>query len=118
MSMRLLICLFPFLPAIAYAEVLDKEFSFSTVLLWTALGVLVVFFSARFKPVVLAAAMPVLVGFFALHLPELLDPQVGNAIRSEAGPLYILLSWVGPALICGALIMGLILRSRHAKSEI
>jgi hypothetical protein len=66
----------------------------------------------------LAAAIPVLIGFFALHLMELTDSQVAKAIYAEAGTTYIVVSWAGPLVICAALIAGLVLRSRHAKSDI
>ena len=117
MSTRLLLSLVLLSPSAVYAEVMDKEFSFWTVLLWTVLGVLAVFCSARYKPLVLAGVAPILIGFFALHLPELVDPSVAPAIRSEAGLLYVLISWTASVLLCGALIAGLILRGRRARSD-
>jgi hypothetical protein len=116
--MRWLIYMILVLPAVAHAEVMDKEFALSTVLLWTLLGALMIFWSARFKPLALVGTIPIVFGFFALHLPELLDPYVGPAIRSEAGPLYVIASWTGPMLILGALILGRAMRPRHAKPDI
>ena len=118
MSINRSLYLLALLPAIAHAEVMDKEFPFSTVLIWTLVGAVAVFCSARFKPLMLAAAIPILGTFFTAHVSELLDPYVGPAIYAEAGTFYVLVSWAGPVIVCGALICGLTLRSHRAKADI
>src|SRR4051812_47171164 len=107
MSMRLCFLMIAWLPSVAYAEVMDKEFAFSTVALWTFAGAAVVLWSARFKPWVLAVVLPAVVGFFSVHLPELADPHVGPAIRAEAGSMYVFVSWAAPVLIVAALGVGM-----------
>ena len=98
-------------PLIGWAEVMDKEFSFPTVLAWGALGVIGTFAAARWFPWALAAVLPPVAVFFFAHLSELLDPYVGPAILKEAGLAYVTVSWFFPVLIILALVTGL--RVRH-----
>ena len=112
---RLLVLLVLF-PAIAHAEVMDKEFSLLTVVLWGLLGTALVFFAARLKPWLLLLALPLVGSFFALQLTEIVDPHVGPAIAAEAGNLYIAVSWVAPALVLAGGCAGYLLRLRNANT--
>ena len=108
----LLIALFPVL---GHAEVMDKEFSLFTVIFWGLLGALLVFLAARLKPWLLLVLLPVVGSFFYLQLTELMDPYVGPAIATEAGRLYIFISWAAPVLVLVTGIAGFVWRRRNVK---
>ena len=115
--MRLLLILLVFVPAIGHAEVMDKEFSLLTVVLWGLLGGLFVFLAARLKPWLLLLFLPVVGAFFYLQLTELIDPYVGPAIASEAGHLYVFISWAAPVLVFIGGCVGFILRLRNVNAN-
>jgi hypothetical protein len=104
------------LPLVAHAEVLDKEFSFSTIAACTIVGTLAAFLAARHKPWVLLLVLPPILLFFAAHLSELLDPPIGRALLIEAGVVYVALSWAGPVLLAAACILGFSARA-YAKRD-
>ncbi len=104
------------LPLLAHAEVMDKEFSFLTVVLLNLFGMILVFLAARLKPWLLLILLPVLGTLFYLHLTELIDPYVGPAIAKEAGKLYIFISWSAPVLVIVSCSIGFYLRRRNIKS--
>jgi hypothetical protein len=113
---RALIILFiALLPVFGHAEVMDKEFSLSTVIFWGLFGGLLAFFVARFKPWLLLVLLPVVGSFFYLQLTEIMDPYVGPAIASEAGRSYIFISWVAPVFVFVSGSAGLVWRRRNVK---
>ena len=114
--MRTLIILFIALfPVLGHTEVMDKEFSLFTVILWGLLGGLLAFFAARLKPRLLLVLLPVVGSFFYLHLTELMDPYVGPAIATEAGRLYISISWAAPVLVLASASAGFVWRRCNVK---
>lgn len=106
------------LPAWAQAEVLDKEFSFATLLAVAVVGAIVAFWVARRKPWALAGLLPVVGIFFGLHLSELLDPSVGPAMTLEGGLTYVIASWGSPLVIVISAVVGYVLGARHVKSAV
>jgi hypothetical protein len=111
----LTIFLIALFPALGHAEVMDKEFSLFTVILWGVFGGLLVFFAARFKPWLLLVLLPVVGSFFYLQLSELVDPYVGPAIATEAGRLYIFISWAAPVLVLVSGSAGFVWRRLNVK---
>ncbi|MDO8286008.1 MAG: hypothetical protein Q7T69_13445 [Rhodoferax sp.] len=117
--MRHLLFLATFLlPTLARAEVLDKEFSLSTLLAVAVVGAIVAFLVARRQPWALAGLLPIIGMFFGMHLSELLDPFVGPAMALEGGKIYVIASWVSPLVVVAAAVVGYVLRARHAKSPL
>lgn len=104
------------LPAWTRAEALDKEFSFSTLLVVAVGGAIVAFWVARRRPWLLFGLLPLVGIFFALHLSELLDPFVGPAMAREGGQTYVIAPWASPLFVLAAVVAGYVLRIRHAKS--
>lgn len=98
------------LPAIAHAEVMDKEFSLGVVMAWTLLGSIACFAFARYRPRLLPLPLIVMGIFFSGQLSEVLDPHVGPAIWNEAGPIYVIASWTGPVGLVVAISLGLFAR--------
>jgi len=88
-----------FIPTLAQAEVMDKEFSFISIVFWGVAGSLLAFFTARNKPVLLFMLLPIFGGFFAAHFSELTDPQVGPAMAAETGWFYQVAPWASPVLV-------------------
>jgi hypothetical protein len=111
-KLPLLLLLFPL---ICSAEVMDKEFSFSVVLLFALVGSISAYFSARYRPWLLLIVLPFLGLLAFAHLSEVNDSFVGPAMATEAGGVYILFSWLSPLLILALTVCGLFLRGRHAK---
>jgi len=106
------------LPTWAQAEVLDKEFSFSTLIAVAVIGAIVAFWVARRRPWLLVGLLPAVGIFFAAHLSELVDPFVGPAMALEGGRAYVIASWTSPLLIVAAVVAGYVLRVHHAKSAL
>lgn len=99
-------------PALACAEVMDKEFSLSAVLIWLIFGFIACFAFARYRPRLLPLPLIVTGIFFTGQLSEVLDPHVGPAIWNEAGPIYVVASWAGPVGVLIAISLGLLARRR------
>lgn len=117
--MNLFVSIFFFtFPIIGNAEVMDKEFSLSTVLQWGVIGTTLVFVAARFKPWLLIVLFPVIGSFFYLQLSELVDPYVGPAITSEAGNLYVFISWGAAALVLIGGGVGYAVRRRNSSVSV
>jgi hypothetical protein len=114
----LIILLITVLPVLGHAEVMDKEFSLFTVMLWGLLGGLLTFLAARFKPWLLLVLLPVVGSFFYLQLSELMDPYVGPAIASEAGSSYIFISWAASVLVLVSGSIGFAMRYRNVKANL
>jgi len=104
------------IPTLAQAEVMDKEFSFISIVFWGVAGSLLAFFTARHKPVLLFMLLPIFGWFFAAHFSELTDPQVGSAMVEEAGWFYQMASWASPVLVLLGTVLGLWFRKRD-KTE-
>lgn len=103
-------------PALASAEVLDKEFSLTTVAGVALFGCVAAFWTARTYPWALAILLPVTGIFFWLHLSELLDPFVGPAMAAEGGIAYVITSWLAPVAVAVSTAFGVVLRGRGAKA--
>ena len=104
-------------PVLGHAEVMDKEFSLVTVLLFGLIGALHVFLAARFKPLLLIVFLPAIGLFFFGQLSELMDPYVGPAMAAEAGQFYVFVSWAAPALVLVGGGVGLVRRRRNVKAN-
>jgi hypothetical protein len=98
-----------------YAEVMDKEPTLGSMILWGSIGSLVAIFSARFKPWLLLLALPFPVLYFYGLILEINDPYVGPAILNEAGPIYIYSAYLLSALLVFSPFIGMIW-SKHNKS--
>jgi len=103
-------------PALGFAEVMDKEFSFAAVLAVGVLGAVVAFASARWLPWALLLVVPVLVVLFYAHLTEVADPAIRSAMLEEAGTTYVAVSFLAPLLVAACTAIGLYLRARRAKT--
>ena len=103
------------LPTLARAEVLDKEFSLSTLLAVAVVGAIVAFLVARRQPWVLAGLLPIIGMFFGTHLSELLDPSVGPAMALEGGKTYVIASWVSPLVVVAAAADAPLMMARHLR---
>ena len=103
-------------PAFAGAEVLDKEFSLSTVAGVASLSSVGAFWAARRCPWALAILLPITGIFFWLHLSEFLDPFIGPAMEAEGGVDYLIASWLAPLVVTVAAAFGSVLRFRSAKA--
>jgi hypothetical protein len=101
------------LPAIARAEVMDKEPSLTVVLSVVIAGAIGAFFASRYRPWLLGVVLLIVGVFFAGQYAELLDPSVGPAIRREAGDFYVLMSWCGLFFVVAGALIGLLVRRRH-----
>jgi hypothetical protein len=111
------VILLALLPILGHAEVMDKEFSLVTVLLWGLIGALLVFLSARLKPLLLFVLLPAIALFFFGHLSELINPYVGPAMASEAGQFYVFISWVAPAVVLVSGGVGFAIRRCNVKAK-
>jgi hypothetical protein len=99
-------------PLVCSAEVMDKEFSFLEVLVFTVAGCIVSYGVARYKPWCLVVVLPILEVFMFTQLSEVNDPFVGPAMAIEAGSAYIYISWFSPLLILGFTFYGLFSKTR------
>jgi len=115
---RKTVALIALLPIAAHAEVMDKELSFVTVLLVALFGAVATFVVARFKPWLLLVVIPLVGLFLVAHLSEVTDPFLGPAMVSEAGFLYIVVSWCAPLLVLSSAVLGFVFRKRHVKVHI
>ncbi len=98
-----------------YAEVMDKEPTQGSMILWGVIGSLVAIFSVRFKPWLLLLALPFPALYFYGLILEINDPYVGPAILNEAGPIYIYSAYLLSALLVFSPFIGMIWR-KHNKS--
>lgn len=112
--MRYLLAIIALCPVFAYAEVMDKEQSLYTILLWCAFGTLAATLAACYRPWLLLLVLPCVGFFFAGQLIEVLDPYIGPALAAEAGASYIVVSCVAPVLLLFGAGMGFLLRFRSA----
>ena len=101
------------LPALARAEVMDKEPSLTVVLGVVIAGAVGAFFASRYRPWLLSVVLLAVGVFFAGLYAELLDPTVGPAICREAGTFYVLMSWFGLFFVIAGAVIGLLVRRRH-----
>jgi hypothetical protein len=113
---RSLLLVFASLPVVARAEVLDKEFSLWAIVVWALVGTVASFLAARYRPWLLAVALPPVCIFFVAHLSEFLEPHVGAAMVAEGGAPYVLASWAGPLLVVAGCVLGFAARARHGRT--
>ncbi len=107
---RLLVLIFVFFPATAFAEVMDKEPSAWEVLAWGAIGGALAYLAARYRPWLLLLVLPLPLFFLFGVASELRDPFVGPAIIAEAGPSYVFFFSAAVIFIAVALLLGFVLR--------
>ncbi len=105
------------IPSLAQAEVMEKEFSFISIVFWGVAGSLLAFSTARYKPVLLFMLLPIFGWFFAAHFSELTDPQVSSAIVEEAGWFYQVAPWASPVLVLLGTGLGLWFRKRDKTGD-
>lgn len=110
--MRHLLLLTVLVPAIAHAEVLDKELSFPVVVGSLLLGAAASFGAARHKPWLLLLVLPPVVLFFAAQLLELTDPHIARALQAEAGMAYVIVWWCALPAVAIAAFLGFRARIR------
>lgn len=115
--MQVLAVFLALFPAIAHAEVMDKELSLMTLLGTGIAGALAAFVMGRRKPWLLFVFLPVMALFFGAHVSEIMDPYVGPAMAAEAGGFYIFVSWAAPLLVLLGGSIGLALRYHNAKAH-
>jgi hypothetical protein len=101
-------------PALARAEVLDKELNLPELLVFVGAGVLAAYFAARYRPLALVIVVPAVAVVLAAHYTEILDPAVGPAMRSEGGSIYVVASWCAAPLVFAAVVAGYV-RKRWAR---
>lgn len=107
--MSKLLPIFLLFPLICHAEVMDKEPSFIIVVLFSLIGSIAAYTSARYKPWLLIAVLAVF-GFLAFgQLSDVTDSFVGLAIKEEADRAYVLLSLANPILLIVFTTYGLLL---------
>jgi len=104
-------------PALASAEVLDKEFSLQALLIANAVGAVLCYWTTRLRPGFLAVLLPLAALLFWVHVSELLDPHVGPAMATEGGMQYVAASWAAPAVFAVACILGFLKRARRSDGE-
>jgi hypothetical protein len=107
------------LPSVAWAEVMDKEPTLSSIWGWALVLGVMGFFAWR-RHFALGAFITLLaaVQVWSFHL-ELADPYVGPAILHEAGRSYVVQAYTAMA-VCGVLHLGgltALLRRRHRLVE-
>lgn len=103
------------LPILAHAEVMDKEHSLVTVLVFPLVASIAVYWVARRKPWLLAVLLPVVGLLIFGHLSDVADPNVGPTISAEAGPFYVVASWAAPVIVLVGCVVGLTYRDSHAQ---
>jgi hypothetical protein len=103
-------------PAIGFAEVMDKELSFSAVVVLAILGTVFAFASARWLPWALLVVVPVVAVLFYAHLSEVADPAIRGAMLNEAGTPYVVFSLVSPLVAAAGVGIGFYLRGRRAHT--
>ncbi len=101
-------------PALARAEVLDKELNPSELMVFVGAGVLAAYLAARYRPWALLIVVPAVGLVLAAHYSELFDPAVGPAMRNEGGLVYVVASWCAAPLILAAVAAGYV-RKRRAR---
>jgi hypothetical protein len=102
-------------PIAALAEVMDKEFWFSAVVLRAAWGAVLGLASARWLPWGLLAVLPLLAVPLYSHLSEVADSTVRSAMVNEVGIAYLLISLASPALVAACVGVGLYMRRHYAR---
>jgi hypothetical protein len=102
------------IPSVAFAEVMDKEPSFVTVLVWACGSAAALYAASRFKPWLLFVLLPAPALFFHSQISEVSDPGVGGVILSEAGALYVAISWAAPVVSLLAIGVGFWQRRKSA----
>ena len=96
--------------SLVHAEVMDKEPTQESMILWGIIGSLAIIFSARFKPWLLTLVLPLPVLYFYGLILEINDPYVGPAILNEAGTPYINYAYLLSALLAFSPFIGIIWR--------
>lgn len=96
--------------SLVHAEVMDKEPTQGSMILWGIIGSLAIIFSARFKPWLLTLALPLPVLYFYGLILEINDPYVGPAILNEAGTACINCAYLLSALLAFSPFIGIIWR--------
>jgi hypothetical protein len=109
--------LFASAPAVALAEVMDKQIALPLVAGLVASTFGAGFVTARYKPILLWLVLPAFALLWFGHLGELLDPHVGPAIAREAGSIYVALSWFGAASLLAGPALGLLFRHKASRPE-
>ena len=89
---------------IAYAEVLDKEWSIHTILIFGLLNAVLLLAISKYKPIYLLLLLPISAFLCFAQLSDVLDPSVGPAIKNEMGNFYIFVSFSIPIIwICSCI---------------
>lgn len=89
LSLLTLVVLLVAVPAVAHAEVMDKEPSVSQIWAWALLGGAALALTWRIRAWLGAVVTALVALFFRDLWSEITDPAVGPAIRAEAGDGYV-----------------------------
>jgi hypothetical protein len=101
-------------PALARAEVLDKELNLPELVVFVGAGMLAAYLAARYRPWALLIVVPAVGLVLAAHYSEFLDPAVGSAMRNEGGFMYVVATWCAAPLVLAAVAAGYV-RKRWAR---
>ncbi len=112
--LQIFVCLLA-LSSPAQAEVMDKEPTLLTNLIWGFAGAVLCFLSARYKPRLLWLPGAIAAFYFYGLIEEILDPYVGRDIVIEAGKIYVVVSYLLVLLIIVSIVAGFIMRRIKRK---
>ena len=103
-------------PKICFAEVMDKAPSLEAIWIWAILGCLAGLVILRSGLWLIIVTLPLPTLFFVGLLLKINHPDVGPAIKIEAGNAYIISAYVGIILVFVGHILGYILGKRQRKA--
>ena len=105
-------------PALAHAEVMDKEVPLINIILWTLVLSLFGFYCSRFHFLFCLLFIPISFLLPAAVIKEIRDPFVGPAIIEEAGILYILTAYASPIILVCSNIAGIVCYFRRKRKSV
>ena len=82
----------------AHAEVMDKEWSITSLVVFGMVNAILLFTISRYKPMYLLLFILISAFLSFAHLLEVFDTFVGPAIKLEAGNLYVYISLIIPII--------------------
>ncbi len=104
-------------PAVAAAEVMDKELFLAQIWTWCLLGVLLGFALCRLRAWLIFVVLPIMLVLPIAAIVELQDPYVGPAILEEAGYNYVIQIYVASLVTIAGPVAGVVFRLRQRRQE-